>query len=236
MGTDIHLQVQGKNKDGKWEWVKRPPFKTWRVDRDDFDFDADPTGRDYNLFAILAGVRNGYGFAGTYRHEPVSPWFEGRGLPDGMTDEDCERVDDSVPAYGDDWIGDHSFTHATLAELRAAPWDHEFHQFGVVNPQNFKVWREKGMPDEWSGGIMGRDIVTHTDPDEYGRMVDGGLIRVDNRNPKWSRTLDYCRVTWKWAPLTDCTFRKWIDGDVMQSIADEYGGPENVRVLMGFDS
>lgn len=228
MGTDIHIQVQGKNSDGEWAWVKRTPFAAYKGDGASFDFDNDPTERNYNLFAILAGVRNGHGFAGSYRHEPVEPWFEGRGLPDGLTDEECHRIDcddiwslldlvagsgrngvdpilarykasrdtgneggrqkaidematlagvsraNAVPAYGDDWIGDHSFTHATLAELRDAPWDHKFHQAGAVERS--------------------------------------------------------------YAPLVGCAFRRWVDGDVMQSFADEYGGPENVRVLMGFDS
>jgi len=42
---------------------------------------SDPGGRNYDLFAFLADVRNGTGFAGTYRHEPIRPQFPGRGLP-----------------------------------------------------------------------------------------------------------------------------------------------------------
>lgn len=44
-------------------------------------WESDPGGRDYNLFAFLADVRNGRGFAGSYRHEPVGPQFPDRGLP-----------------------------------------------------------------------------------------------------------------------------------------------------------
>lgn len=50
MGTDIHGTFQVKTyKDEKNEWVNIPI--------PDY-FDA----RDYNLFAIIGGVRNGYGF------------------------------------------------------------------------------------------------------------------------------------------------------------------------------
>ena len=53
MGTDIHGGFIKVVKDQTGNVVSKQPIKTnWNFDR------------NYTLFAILAGVRNGYGFAG----------------------------------------------------------------------------------------------------------------------------------------------------------------------------
>ena len=44
----------------------------------------------------------------------------------------------------------------------------------------------------------------------------------------------HIRVQWKWRPLVDCHFRRWLD--TLAPLAAEVGGAENVRVLIGFDS
>lgn len=44
-------------------------------------------GRNYNLFAILADVHNGYGFAGCDTGDPFVPIAPPRGLPDDVTQE-----------------------------------------------------------------------------------------------------------------------------------------------------
>lgn len=220
MGTDIHLQVQGRRPDGIWEFVRRSPF-----------INDDPTGRDYNLFAFLADVRNGRGFAGVYRHEPITPQFADRGFPGDYTHVED---DDGSFVSGDRWVGDHSFTWATLAELRDAPWDMEFMSGGIVGPEDFGLWQETGFPSSWSGDVSGPGIVVHNDTEEYAKMIVEGRIRKNGSG--YIRALDLCRITWKWKPVEGCAFRKWIDGETMQSLADEYGGAENIRVVMGFDS
>jgi hypothetical protein len=228
MGTDIHLQVQGRLPDGTWEFVKRKPFLSY--DDEGFTWEQDPTGRNYDLFALLAGVRNGYGFAGVYRHEPVTPQFPKRGFP-----EDYVGLKDRRSGFftgGDDSIGDHSFTWATLEELRAVPWDLEYQSGGVIGPETFKKWDRVSEPEGWSGGIAGPGIKVHDNIEEFEKLISSGEP-LENEN---GRINHYCHVTWTWQPLSDCTFRKWIHGDVMQSLADEYGGAENIRVLMGFDS
>lgn len=93
MGCDIHGRVQYRYEDGEW-----------------FDDGPIPDCRSYRLFAALAGVRNGYGFAGMPTHEPIKPISEPRGLPD-----DIPNHDDQI------WFGDHSFSWLTLDEIRT--WD-----------------------------------------------------------------------------------------------------------------
>ena len=58
MGTDIHGKFQKRNaRTSDWEEVDT-----------DYDFN-----RHYQLFAVLADVRNGYGFAGISSGDEVQP-------------------------------------------------------------------------------------------------------------------------------------------------------------------
>ena len=67
MGTDIHGVFQRYDEETKkWEDVSSKYEE----------------GRHYQLFAALAGVRNGFGFAGCVTGEPVEPIAKGRGLPE----------------------------------------------------------------------------------------------------------------------------------------------------------
>ncbi len=96
MGCDIHLYIERKNKEGKWEEIKDIPETLI------------PDGRNYSVFAFLANVRN-------HGDTKIKPQFEGRGFPD----------DTSIPENDTDdfWIGDHSFTYASLNEILNAPWE-----------------------------------------------------------------------------------------------------------------
>lgn len=107
MGCDIHLFVETRNHDtGAWELRSDAP----RLHH-----------RNYAVFAILANQRNGEGFT------PIS---EPRGLPpdvsnalaaihanDVAEEPDESKEDADGEAYGDYWVGDHSFSWLTLAEL-----------------------------------------------------------------------------------------------------------------------
>lgn len=113
MGTDIHGVFQ--RFDGE-HWVDIPS-----------EYDQ---GRHYQLFAVLAGVRNGTGFAGIQTGEVVTPISEPRGLPDDFkVDGDIHPIaslsvmtkwrqkyhaaDEPLEV----WMGDHSHTWLTAAEM-----------------------------------------------------------------------------------------------------------------------
>ena len=104
MGTDIHSIAQ-VNRDGRWQTVA---------------VGIDGDRRSYNTFAMLADVRNGYGFAGCRTSTGFPVIHEQRGLPEDLkTNEDngllINKTDlDEEPMY----LGDHSFSWCTLAELR----------------------------------------------------------------------------------------------------------------------
>lgn len=99
MGCDIHLRVEQRSADGTWSPVPDP-------------FDT----RNYRLFSALAGVRNGYGFAGIDTGDPITPIAEPRGLP--------ADVSAPVKADSDEWdIDGHTHSWLTVGELLLHDWD-----------------------------------------------------------------------------------------------------------------
>ncbi|GAI60500.1 unnamed protein product, partial [marine sediment metagenome] len=87
MGCDIHLFVE-KRVGGNWV-----PADKWVPDKESEDKDALMVpygnryydGRNYHLFAILADVRNNFGFAGIDRGDQFNPISDPRGLPQDVT-------------------------------------------------------------------------------------------------------------------------------------------------------
>lgn len=295
MGCDIHLRVQGF-RDGAWEYVKTKPFL--RYDEPGFTWADDPTGRNYWVFAALADVRNDVG------PTRIEPWFPARGFPDGLTEEDMNlpcpedydeeewaekypTLDRNAAALdyenftgGDTWLGEHSFTWATLAELQAADWDVSVRGQGVVSSDQFREWRDNGYPTSWSMSVgMGDLSVTTPAHMELlvswgptwtwalekettvveGQVVTGaeyaawkrGVALPDRRSlhrqsgsvytpEAYHKHVDDGRaftvVEWDRKAIKGCAFERWVFGETMKALADEYGGPQNVRVLMGFDS
>lgn len=100
MGTDIHMYVERKIA-GSWQLIE-----------------SEDLGRNYALFAILADVRNGYGFGGVQKHKPIEPINFPRGLPDDTSNE--VREEHGV------WDMDaYSCSYLTARELLAADWHGE---------------------------------------------------------------------------------------------------------------
>lgn len=116
MGTDIHGVFQRYDQQaGLWEDVPS-------------EYEQQ---RHYQLFAVLADVRNGVGFAGVTTGEAVAPIAAPRGLPaDFLCDtEYCHKatnVDTLSPLQRryrqpedplEVWLGDHSYSWLTGDEL-----------------------------------------------------------------------------------------------------------------------
>lgn len=163
MGTDIHGFFQRKGPliwetvDSKWE-----------------------QNRDYRLFAWLANVRNGFGFAGVYTHEPIQPISEPRGFPDGLTQKYC----DSQCEY--EWIGDHSFSWLTVDEILAATPPKTRHA-GVVSLADYKQLKPGEKPKNYCGDITGPKIVT-SHPKDICELTTH--IRVEWEED-WAESLKY---------------------------------------------
>ena len=157
MGTDIHGGFIKLNQD-----KTTTPVKTsWGMDR------------NYTLFAILAGVRNGYGFAGVYRHEPVTPIAEDRGIPDFVnSDEEGQSTQFYNPWFGapygdsdeqefDTWLGEHSFTYMTVQEiLDWEGWDNQLQYGGVITREEYENTIAHGKdPEYWAGAVNGPQVI-----------------------------------------------------------------------------
>lgn len=154
MGTDIHGVWQKRTPQG-WEDVA----SVYQQDR------------HYQLFAVLAGVRNGYGFAGILTGEPVTPIAEPRGLPaDFAVIEDAHPVaslsimtpwqqqyhtpDDELSV----WMGDHSYSWLTSTEMLAwrAP---RLVCCGVLYRGDYESWDRKTPPASYSGDVSGPGVI-----------------------------------------------------------------------------
>jgi len=122
MGTDIWPQAEVK-RNGCWE-------------RANIEI---PSKRNYWTFAILAGVRNGQGFAGCDLGDSVQPIAEPRGIP-----RDTSLAKDD--------LGYHSFSWVTLGELLALDLDALITERGMVSARAAEKFRKDGIrPDSWSG-------------------------------------------------------------------------------------
>jgi hypothetical protein len=133
MGCDIHPYAEVR-RDGKWQ---RAPIQV-------------PDDRNYWTFAVLADVRNGFGFAGCYTGEPVTPIAQPRGLPEDTSVSDNDAKYDS-PEYV--WLGDHSHSWLTLQELLAVDLDTPVIQGGIITRAQLReLHLEKKLPETWCGG------------------------------------------------------------------------------------
>lgn len=143
MGCDIHLYTEKiKSVNGVDKWVN---CDHWKLNPYFGDDEYEPelelislySGRNYNLFGVLAGVRGGY--------EICPP----RGLP--------SDVSDIVKKNSDRWDSDgHSHSYFTLAELKEYYKNnsHTSHN-GFINKRQIKELDEDGITpyswSEWSG-------------------------------------------------------------------------------------
>lgn len=152
MGCDSHIIIEVRRKNGKWGIA----------DNKHDHYDEKPNQRpqviqllgwrDYNLFAVIAGVRN----------DGIEPLFEGRGLPEDVSKATAKEFPDDSDY--------HSHTYFTLGELKAVDWESIAKAGGVayLNAHQFKEWKETGKvpedAEDWfEDGVEGNRIVTEAE-------------------------------------------------------------------------
>jgi len=218
MGTDIHLFVERREGD-KWVAVAGPnPWYT--------EGSGEPKeilgdwlwyGRDYDVFAILANVRNGYGFAGCDTGDGFIPIDMPRGLPEDVSPE--------VRAEAEAWgLDGHSHSWITLRELLEYDWSRKTKHRGVVDESGFKEFLEKGKPRSWCGGISGKNVVFVTN-DEMKMIVEGRMAREENKKY-------VTKVEW------EETYRETV-GYFLDEVIPKLknlGEPDDVRIVFWFDN
>lgn len=129
MGCDIHVAIEVRDESGQWKPTKllEKDWATERLFTGDYNF----FDRNYDLFAMLADVRNGRGFAGLTTGEGFNPIDDARGLPADLSrelrrlaeDGGDQDYDSALEAYGAGWLGDHSHSWLTLRELADYDWN-----------------------------------------------------------------------------------------------------------------
>lgn len=157
MGCDIHFYVEQKIN-GKW--VSADTFEKTGDGDDDVYFrqkDEYYGDRNYNLFAILADVRNGRGFAGVKTGDGFNPISAPRGLPEDVSME-TRRQSDGMGCDG------HSHSWFTLRELLDYDWTQTTKLSGWVDLSAWAQWsrwdREHGKgPESWCGDVWGSQVL-----------------------------------------------------------------------------
>jgi len=241
VGTDIHLHVEKYNEQtGKWEWVKECPeqFRNpWYKEMRDSGKSAYYetayrqsfySDRCYDAFAVLAGVRNGFGFAGCETGEGFTPISEPRGLPDDLSEELRQvrhRYEyDDTEIHTD--FGDHSQSWVTLAELQAVDWEAKYQKTGVVA---YSHWKPTEIPEEYCGGVTGRGIVVMDGRDPR----DVEIIRKKAEGYQKDGLHVYVKVQW-YETVGDLVGS--LKTRLIPALESLGGKPEHTRIVFGFDS
>lgn len=221
MGTDIHVVFQKKEGDA---WVDIP-----------HNYNED---RHYQLFAVLAGVRNGVGFAGVRTGDPVRPISKPRGYP-----EDFAVVDDNHPAPlevmsawrrksreehpewykkddgGDEdngiYMGYHDHSWLTgeemLAWTRKAP---TVTHYGILDRYTYEKWDGKSEPKSYCGGI-----------------ISGGIVQVNDLEEEMRAKPNWTHVACHWSQSLGDELAYFFDE--VRRLVKLHG---EIRMVFGFDS
>lgn len=198
MGTDIHGRFQKKVTTGKNSYTWDDIASEWEENR------------HYQLFAILAGVRNGFGFAGVPTGEAVKPIAEPRGLPKGI------RADDGYDADGM-WYGEHSYSWLSGEEMLA--WynnpSNNVVQTGVITQAAYREWDGK-RPDYYSNWCSGPGIT----------VINADQVADYDREQS---PFSHVSVTWE----TNLNEELAYFFDEVKRLQDLHG---EIRLVFGFDS
>jgi len=267
MGTDIHMWVEARaSENDPWQLAFPEPWTCpWchgtgiskanayrKVDADCFLCEGAKvvnrfTERSYNLFGMLANVRNGTGFAGVRTGDGYVPISKPRGFPKDMSAKLAKHVgDDGDNGYlgmfpnEEDEVEDsntseypyplaspgyHSDSWLLLSEILEyfADGNRVSHHQGYVELSEFKVFLDKGRPDSWCGGIGG-----------------DGVNIVDNQRAK--DLLEetpapgeyYCTLVHWTSTYAEDAGKAFLEYFI--PACQKLGDPKNVRLVFNFDS
>lgn len=225
MGTDIWYNFQKKQGD-KWvdldldtssELVETETG--WQFKKKQFRI-----GRHYQLFAVLADVRNGYGFAGCVTGIPVVPISKPRGLPDDI----CNDSPNHYGVYEDHYhiYGDHSYSWLLGSEMLEW-WENAptVTKIGILTLEDFLNWDGKSEYEgSWCGDISGPGI--HV----YDTLEKDDAWFIRNFDFKQHSNITHVRTSWQVDLKNELSY--FFDG-MIKPLVDEYG---EFRFVFGFDS
>lgn len=212
MGCDIHL-YQEQKIDGQWKstdvWSDKYKEGRQTVAYDDMAYHD----RNYNLFAILANVRNGGTFGDTKTGIGFNPISLPRDLPADVSEQVC--------AASHEWGEDgHSHSWLTLREILDFNWNQKTTLSGWVDSRNYQTWKSRGYPESYCGMVFGSMVrhVTHAEMD--------AALKTDADTSKM-----HCEVQWE-------RHYHELAGSFWKAVcmALHKAAPEDVRFVFWFDN
>lgn len=175
-------------------------------------------GRNYDLFAILADVRNGTGFAGCKTGEGFNIISEPRGLPNDMSTE--------LEDYSNEYY-EHSGSHLLLKEVLEFDWGQVTKKHGVVNQKQYEAFLKDGVPDSWCGGVSGSNV-EHITTQEMDDIIAG--FKEPDKDKSY-----YTAVSWD-VTYTETVGQNWFNNLKKAKEISESPDYDDVRLVFWFDS
>ena len=152
MGTNIEIYTEKKSN---WGWAACDPL----VPNEEYGRKGEPQfcrepiydTRNYEVFALLAGVRN------RYYVKPVAPL---KGLPGDLSEE--------VSQEAAEWLREGRLcSYLTLAELLAFDWHGQsFIRDATVGPAEFARYKRTGRAEKWHVHRSGTGMITNMEMHE----------------------------------------------------------------------
>jgi len=165
MGCDIHICLERKETiDGKSVWVNIDPH-IFNEYQKEFRAKGIAEDRDYELFCILAGVRDRQG---------VKPIDSPRGIPD-----DCHDITRSRYEY---YSGDaHTPSYFSLGELKEYQdsCDGQIKRSGMISPEQHEALLNGEKPDAWCQGTTDASWV-HAEWTDKCNPIESFISKIEN--------------------------------------------------------
>ena len=134
MGCDIHCYVERKNNNGNWEKVGNV-FPVSEFERQFYDTDKRDSPfswRNYDMFSVLAGVRNRGG---------ITPISRRKGLP-------IDISNDVYRLWEERRYDNHSMSYLTLRELSSYSYPKEFIMCNSMFIEQLEILKTLGGLDD----------------------------------------------------------------------------------------
>lgn len=166
MGCDIHSRAEMDYGEEAWEGIDKAlwPYPYFREDEGVNLYNVPYTNqpfhdRQYDLFALLANVRNYYN---------IEPFSEPRGVPEDASKEWRAVVEDwAEDMHSHSWI-----TAREVRELLEKSYNRRVEYSGYVSRNQYLDYVMTGTtPSSWAGGVGGPNVVT-IDADDVGEPND----------------------------------------------------------------
>ena len=247
MGCDIHFYLEKRQKDGTWisadNWSENEYYQDDPEHERKLVANEVYNSRNYNLFSILADVRNGRGFAECDTGDGFIPISDPKGLPPDVSGV----IKDLSESWGSDG---HSHSYFNLTELLNYDWTQTTKHRGWVNGFTYAEYLRKikfedlGIaPDCWCGEVSGPDIKKMS-CEELKKIIEDvkATEKYQSSGHKDQEDIllketgqSYCQLEWESPYYMSVRGEFWWKTiPIMAHIAD--GELDSVRTVFWFDN